>query len=60
VVRLVEEFNMVNFMPLNIKDEDSIEAVLYQIDHAIQFGEDEEVKETDFGDEGEAMPGENE
>ncbi len=51
---------MVNFMPLNIKDEDSIEAVLYQIDHAIQFGEDEEVKETDFGDEGEAMPGENE
>lgn len=51
---------MVSFMPLNIKDEDSVEAVVYQIDHAIQFGEDEEVKETDFGDEGEPIPGEEE
>lgn len=51
---------MVSFMPLDITNEDSIEAVLYEIDHSIQFGEDEEVKETDFGDEGEPMPGEEE
>jgi len=36
---------MVNFVPMNINDEDSIELVLAHVDNAIQFGEDEEPKE---------------
>jgi len=36
---------MVSFIPLNVEDEESIESLLSQVDHAIQFGEDEEPKE---------------
>lgn len=36
---------MVSFIPLNIKDEDSISLVLAHIDNAIQYGEDVEPKE---------------
>lgn len=43
--QLIEEYNMVSFVPLNIKDEDSLELVLSHVDNAIQFGEDEEPKE---------------
>jgi len=43
--QLVEDFNMVAFLPLNIKDEDSITAILSHVDNAIQFGEDQEPKE---------------
>jgi hypothetical protein len=35
---------MVSFIPLNIRDEDSINYVLSNIDNAIQFGEDVEPK----------------
>lgn len=36
---------MVHFVPLNIKDDDSIARVLYEVDNALQFGEDQEPKE---------------
>lgn len=42
---LLDQFNMVSFVPLNIKDEDSISLLLQQVEHAIQYGEDEEPKE---------------
>jgi hypothetical protein len=35
---------MVSFIPLNIRDEDSIAYVLSNIDNAIQYGEDIEPK----------------
>lgn len=35
---------MVSFIPLNIRDEDSIAYVLSNIDNAIQYGEDLEPK----------------
>ncbi|KAF8966701.1 ATP binding protein [Entomortierella lignicola] len=50
--QLVEDFNMVAFLPLNITDEDSITAILSHVDNAIQFGEDQEPKEPE--EEGEA------
>ncbi|KAJ3152387.1 ATP binding protein [Irineochytrium annulatum] len=51
IVQLIEEFNMVSFVPLNIKDEDSVNLVLAHIDNAIQYGEDVEPKEPkDEGD----------
>ncbi|KAI8897272.1 GPN-loop GTPase [Globomyces pollinis-pini] len=45
LVRLIDEFNMVNLIPLNIKDEDSIAYILSHVDNAIQYGEDLEPKE---------------
>ncbi|KAJ3091241.1 ATP binding protein [Quaeritorhiza haematococci] len=45
IVRLIDEYNMVSFIPLNIKDEDSVSLVLSHIDNAIQYGEDVEPKE---------------
>jgi GTPase SAR1 family protein len=46
LIDLLESYSMVNFLPLDIRNEDSIGAVLAQIDGAIQYGEDEEVKDT--------------
>jgi hypothetical protein len=51
VATVLDEFSLVSFIPLDISEEDSIGDVLLQIDMAIQFGEDAEVKVRDF-DEG--------
>uniref|UniRef100_A0A1E1XCX4 GPN-loop GTPase 3 n=1 Tax=Amblyomma aureolatum TaxID=187763 RepID=A0A1E1XCX4_9ACAR len=48
IARVVEEFSLVKFMPLNIKVEESIGDLLLVIDNAIQFGEDLDVKTHDF------------
>ncbi|KAI8620085.1 GPN-loop GTPase [Chytriomyces sp. MP71] len=45
LVQLIEEYNMVSFLPLNIHDEDSVALILSHIDNAIQYGEDVEPKE---------------
>lgn len=42
---LIEEYSMVNFVALDVTDEESVEEVLAHADHAIQYGEDLEVKE---------------
>ncbi|KAJ3415647.1 ATP binding protein [Chytridiales sp. JEL 0842] len=56
MVQLIDEFNMVSFVPLNIHDEDSVELVLSQIDNAIQYGEDVEPKEPkDMEEDGEEV-----
>lgn len=44
MAQLVDDYSMVNFTPLDIKDEDSIQYLLSQVDNAIQFGEDAEPK----------------
>jgi hypothetical protein len=45
---------MVTFIPLNIKEEDSVEYVLSSIDVAVQYGEDLEPKEPkEFDDDSE-------
>ncbi|CAG8579676.1 15486_t:CDS:2 [Acaulospora morrowiae] len=45
IVQLIDDYNMVSFLPLNITDEDSVAAVMSHIDNALQFGEDQEPKE---------------
>jgi hypothetical protein len=40
---------MVNFLPLDIADEESIQYVLSHIDNSIQYGEDADVKIRDHG-----------
>ena len=41
----VDDYSLVQFLPLDITDEDSINDALLQIDSAIQYGEDFEPKE---------------
>ncbi|PRP76936.1 hypothetical protein PROFUN_06214 [Planoprotostelium fungivorum] len=41
---MMEDYSMVNFVPLDPTNEDSITQVLMQIDNAIQYGEDEDVR----------------
>jgi hypothetical protein len=48
---LIDEHNMVNFLPLDITDEESVAFVLGHIDHAMQYGEDLEPPDPDFYDE---------
>lgn len=50
LAQIIEDFSMVQFIPLNNKDEESITNVLLHIDNAIQYGEDLEVKEKDAPD----------
>lgn len=50
VARLLDDYSMVAFTPLDISDEDSIEACLMQVDGAIQFGEDADVRTRELGD----------
>jgi GTPase SAR1 family protein len=40
---LLDDFNMVGFVPLNIKDPESISNLLYSVDNALQYGEDQDV-----------------
>lgn len=52
ICSLLDDYSMVGFIPLNINDEDSIAHVLATVDHAIQYGEDLEVKGADYDDGG--------
>jgi len=44
ICQLLDDYSMVSFIPLNINDEDSLDHVLATVDHAIQYGEDLEVR----------------
>jgi len=46
--KLVDDYSLVRFLPLNITDQESIGQVLFAVDNTIQYGEDAEVKMTDF------------
>jgi len=46
VAALVDEHNMVSYCPLDYSDEDSLQDLLAQVDNAIQYGEDLEVRDT--------------
>ncbi|KZC05351.1 PREDICTED: GPN-loop GTPase 3 [Dufourea novaeangliae] len=50
VGRLIEDYSLVRFYPLNIKDEESIADIKLTIDNIIQYGEDVDVKIRDFDD----------
>lgn len=51
ICSLLDDFSMVGFIPLNINDEDNISHVLATVDHAIQYGEDLEVRGADYDDD---------
>lgn len=45
LARVIEDFSLVKFTPLNVTDEESINDNLLIIDNVLQYGEDQEVKE---------------
>ncbi|KAI9223108.1 GPN-loop GTPase [Blastocladiella britannica] len=59
VTQMIDSYSMVSFMPLDVTDEDSVEALVLQVDTALQYGEDLEPTEPvdggygdDEGDDG--------
>jgi GPN-loop GTPase len=59
ICQLLDDWQMVSYLPLNIKDEESIDVVLSAVDHAIQYGEDLDVRGADGSDELDANDGED-
>lgn len=51
ICRLLDDWQLVSFLPLNLRDEDSIDHVFAVINHCIQHGEDAEVKGADRNDD---------
>lgn len=49
--RLIEDYSLVRFLPLNINDENSITDIKITIDNVLQYGEDIEVKVKDFDEQ---------
>ena len=43
ICQLLDDWQMVSFLPLNVNDEESVDLVLAAVDHAIQYGEDLDV-----------------
>ena len=41
----LEDHPLVSFLPLDLTESDSLEAVISHIDYTMQYGEDEEPKE---------------
>jgi len=52
IVQLIEDHPLVQFLPLDLTNTDSTETILSHIDHALQYGEDEEPKEPKDMDDG--------
>ena len=50
VTRLLDDFSMVAFVPLDVGDEESIGTCLAQVDGAVQYGEDQEVRTRELGE----------
>lgn len=50
IAQLLDDFSMISFTPLDRDDEESVEALLLQIDSAIQYGEDQDVQTKEYGD----------
>jgi len=46
--QILEDYSLVKFCPLNIKDEESIVDLMFIIDNCLQFAEDQDVKCHDF------------
>lgn len=45
IVQLIDEYNMVSFIPCNVNDEESMIEILAHIDNLVQYGEFQEPKE---------------
>jgi len=48
VANLIDDYSLVRFHPLNIRNQESVSTILLIIDQVLQFGEDADVKINDF------------
>ena len=48
---VVDDYMMVSFVMMDPNDEDSLDEVLAHTDHAIQYGEDLEPKDSNYNDD---------
>lgn len=48
VGRVLEDYSLIKFLPLNLKEEESVIDLINLIDMSIQYGEDGDVKVADF------------
>lgn len=46
--RLIEDYSLVRFTPLNLKDNENLGDVLVTIDNILQYGEDQDVRTREF------------
>ena len=46
--RLLDDYSLVKFFPLDITNEENVQDLLIFVDNTIQYGEDLEVKTRDF------------
>jgi GPN-loop GTPase len=51
ISQLLDDWQMVSYVPLNIYDEDSLEHVFQTVSHCIQYGEDADVRGADANDD---------
>jgi GPN-loop GTPase len=51
ISQLLDDWQMVSYVPLNIYDEDSLDHVFHTVSHCIQYGEDSEVRGADQNDD---------
>ncbi len=45
LAKVIQDYSLVKFHPLDVSDEDSINEILMTIDNVLQYGEDQDVKE---------------
>ena len=50
IVEVIENFNLVQYIPLNIQDEDSVDTIIQQIDNLVQYDEYRMPKEGNMAD----------
>lgn len=48
VGRVLDDYSLIKFLPLNLKEEESIIDLINLIDMSIQYGEDKDVKAAEF------------
>lgn len=51
ISQLLDDWQMVSYVPLNLRDEESLDHVFATVNHCIQYGEDAEVRGADQNDD---------
>lgn len=46
--RMIEDYSLIRFIPLNLKDNENVGDVLVTIDNVLQYGEDQDIRTKDF------------
>lgn len=60
LVELLDNYSLINLLPLNINDEESINEVLYDCDHILQYYENQEPKDEYYNQADKILEGSNE